>query len=344
MFIEEYSNEDCFEEVGDFLRQCSTSLIYGTPRFMRMIACHLDAVPRWLLCRESGKIIAALPYFIKKGDLGDVYNSLPYYGSNGGVIQIEGDIRSARLLIEHFYDGAKKSGAISATIISNPLESCEPYEFYSRYDCRDERIGQITHLPALDHIESLMSSFSDPRPRNIRKAIKEHVSVVKDSSQEAMNFLFETHASNIKAIGGLSKRKSFFESISSHINERDWDIFVGSIEGRSVAALLLFYHNETVEYFTPVILEEYRSTQALALIIYTAMQDAVARRFKRWNWGGTWLTQGGVYDFKKKWGTTDYSYFYYTKLNDFSLRKRTREELLSSYEGFFVLPFSELEA
>lgn len=344
MFIEECSNEEAFGEVEAFVCQSSTSLIYGTPRFMGMVASHLDATAQWLICRESEKIIAVLPYLIKKGELGDVYNSLAYYGSNGGVIQVEENVESIRLLIQHFYSLAERKGAVSATIISNPLESYEPYETFTRYDCRDERIGQITHLPGLDQIDSLMSCFSDPRPRNIRKAIKERVSVVKDTRQEAMDFLFETHASNIAAIGGLSKRRSFFESIPSHVNEREWGVFVGSIDEKPVAALLVFYHNKTVEYFTPVIVEEYRNTQALALVIYTAMQDAVERGFANWNWGGTWLTQGGVYDFKKKWGTTDYPYYYYTKLNDSSLKKRTRQELLSLYEGFYVLPFFELEA
>lgn len=32
--------------------------------------------------------------------------------------------------------------------------------------------------------------------------------------------------------------------------------------------------------------------------------------------GGIWLTQGGVYDFKKKWGTIDKNYFYYTTIFD----------------------------
>ena len=73
------------------------------------------------------------------------------------------------------------------------------------------------------------------------------------------------------------------------------------------------------------------------------MQDAIVKGYKNWNWGGTWLSQGGVYDFKKKWGTTDYPYFYYTRIFNQSLRKATREELLSHYEGFFVLPFSQVE-
>jgi len=72
------------------------------------------------------------------------------------------------------------------------------------------------------------------------------------------------------------------------------------------------------------------------------MQDAANKRCKNWNWGGTWLSQTGVYDFKKKWGTSDYPYYYYTKLFNERVRFSSKGALLKDYPGFFVLPFSEL--
>jgi len=53
---------------------------------------------------------------------------------------------------------------------------------------------------------------------------------------------------------------------------------------------------------------------------------------------------GAAPDFKKKWGTTDYPYYYYTRIFDASLKTRSRQELLEGYQGFFLLPFSELGA
>ena len=122
-----------------------------------------------------------------------------------------------------------------------------------------------------------------------------------------------------------------------------WSIYVGSKDGVPVSALLLFYFNGTVEYFTPVIKSEHRNTQALALVIFQAMKDAVKNRgCKNWNWGGTWLSQTGVYDFKKRWGTTDYPYYYYTKLFNEEV-KSSSKDTMQRLPGFFVLPFSELE-
>jgi lipid II:glycine glycyltransferase (peptidoglycan interpeptide bridge formation enzyme) len=123
-----------------------------------------------------------------------------------------------------------------------------------------------------------------------------------------------------------------------------WSVYIGTHDGQPIAALLVFYFNGTAEYFTPVIISEHRNTQALALVIYEAMKDAVSlKKCKYWNWGGTWLSQRGVYDFKKRWGTSDYPYYYYTKLFNEGVRFSSKEALLKNYPGFFVLPFSELE-
>jgi lipid II:glycine glycyltransferase (peptidoglycan interpeptide bridge formation enzyme) len=107
--------------------------------------------------------------------------------------------------------------------------------------------------------------------------------------------------------------------------------------------LLCLYFNSTVEYFTPVLEKDFRNTQALTLVIYEAMVEAMSLGFSQWNWGGTWLNQDGVYDFKKRWGTTEYRYFYFTKVYDKTLQKTTKEYLLSEYPGLYLLPFDNLE-
>ena len=116
------------------------------------------------------------------------------------------------------------------------------------------------------------------------------------------------------------------------------------MRGEPVAALLLFYFNQTVEYFTPAIVKAHRSTQALPLTIFVAMKDAIRAGYRNWNWGGTWLSQDGVYDFKKRWGTNEYPYFYYTRLFRSDIMRRSKTELLEHYPGFFVLPFAALES
>ena len=325
----------------DYVLQNSSTLIYSDPRFLELLSEHLSASCSWLVARQNSEIVGLLPYLKKDGPLGPVFNSLAYYGSNGGVIQVKPDSESKSSLVDAFYMIAADDNASSATIITNPLELDS--DFYNKqieYDFRDERIGLFTHLPLSEDL--LIARFENPRPRNIRRAIKEGVTVAKGSS-DALPFLYEIHAENMRSIGGLPKRRSFFDAIPTKMHEDDWSVFTATLDGKPIAALLLFYFNQTVEYFTPVIVETHRNTQALALAIYEAMRDAINRGFINWNWGGTWLSQGGVYDFKKRWGTSEYRYHYYTRVFNSALTSCSPEYILHHYPGFYLVPFNQLE-
>jgi len=333
------------DEINDYVSACPNSLIYSCPSFMDLISDHLEACPGWILAKNETGISGALPFLQSKpGDLGTVFNSLPYYGSNGGVLQGVQDDQVKRLLIEGYFDCAQSQNACSATVITNPLiMDHEIYESTIEGFIRDERIGQITHLPE-NPDDELIKIFDDPRPRNIRRALKEGVQVSSGNEKVSVEFLYKVHVENMQAIGGLSKSWDFFEKLLSVMPRDLWSVYIGSRNDQPIAALLVFYFNGTAEYFTPVIISEHRNTQALALVIYEAMKDAVSRKgCKNWNWGGTWLSQGGVYDFKKRWGTSDYPYYYYTKLFNEGVRSSSKEALLKDYPGFFVLPFSELK-
>lgn len=328
------------EELRGYMLLNPSTLVYAEPRFLDLITHHLCANLIWMVARRNSKIVGFLVFIVKDGPLGPVFNSLPYFGSNGGVIQAEEDIASKTALIDAFYKMAINQGAVSATIITNPLENdAEFYESKVKYDFRDERIGQITHFP--DRIEDLIKSFDDPRPRNIRRATNMGITVSR-GGVEAIEFIYRTHVANMTAIGGTAKSSEFFNSIPDYMDDGDWAIFTAFLDGKPIAALLLFYFNCTVEYFTPVIIESHRNTQALALVIYTAMCDAMTKGFANWNWGGTWLSQGGVYDFKKRWGTSEYRYFYYTRVMSDKLILSESKFLVEHYPGFFLIPFREL--
>jgi lipid II:glycine glycyltransferase (peptidoglycan interpeptide bridge formation enzyme) len=91
-----------------------------------------------------------------------------------------------------------------------------------------------------------------------------------------------------------------------------------------------------------VIRKEFRGLQPLAKILFHSMVDAAKEGRQRWNWGGTWKTQKGVYQFKKKWGAKDFQYSYYVTLNNPELLHLSPEDLRKNYPGFYLLPYDRL--
>ncbi len=345
-------SESEFGNYTDFLLKNELSLFYLSIEYKELLEHLLGCESQYLIAKNSkGSIVGAFPLMIsKKGKIGRVANSLPYYGSNGGIIvdqslsnQVKNEIRTELYLAGE--NCIRDCGCVASTIVSSPFDNASGfYKENVSYDFMDHRIGQITclPLPGVDLETRLMQMLQDPRPRNIRKARKTGVSCGYGFGEDELNFLYTTHQTNMKAIGGLAKDKEFFLLVPKIFHHSQYRVYVAEKDGEKVAAILLFYFNKTVEYFTPVVVEDARKYQPTALIIFEAMKDAVNEGYRYWNWGGTWASQNGVYDFKKRWGALDYPYSYFIKLYGEDILSSSKSDLLHEYPGFYVVPFNQI--
>ena len=329
---------DIYGEYGDFLLQNKESSFYYSLKYKGFLKDLLGCGEEYLVALEGNKMVGILPLMYFDGRYGRVYNSLPYYGSNGGVIALNKEV--SRALVKKYNEIINKDGVASATIVANPLINRDYSEL--DYNLTDIRIGQFTNLQFRnDPEEELLMAIDSSARRNVRKAEKSGVTVEIDNNQ--MDFLMETHKENVAAIGGKAKKDAFFESVRRHFAPgEEYNIYVARQGARPISALLIFYFNKTAEYFMPVTRGEERNVQPMALILHRAMPDAFRRGFTSWNWGGTWLSQEGVLRFKKKWGAEEKRYLYYIKINNQKLYGLPKEEILKEYPDFFVIPFDKL--
>lgn len=318
------------DEWDEFLLTQDDSLVYYGLRYRDLLIALLGCQPEYLVARaDDGAINGVLPLMWSDG----VCNSLPYYGSNGGVLAAEPAAEQA--LLDAYNQRATDSATASATFVSNPLRPIDG----AAHNLTDVRISQITELPEPDVV---LEAIDSSARRNVRKAERAGFEIVRDP--EGFGDLRRIHEENMHAIGGLAKDPEFFEAVPRIFRHgEDFELYIARRDGQTAAALLVFWWQQTTEYFTPVVAEPFRSEQPLALILAHAMRDASERGMRNWNWGGTWESQTGVYRFKRKWGARERRYTYWVQLNDESLREREPADLLAAWPGFFVVPFSELK-
>jgi hypothetical protein len=325
-----------YRQYSDFLLSQPGALFYYSTKYKEFLKDLLKCQEEYLLAIEGDNIAGVLPLMYIEGKFGKVYNSLPYYGSNGGIIASQA--AAVEALINEYNNKICREDVASSTIITNPLMEQD----YSglKYDLTDERTGQFTSLDSKDP-EEILAKINPTARRNVRKAIKSGITVEIENTQ--VEFLKKVHQENMAAIGGRPKSEAFFKLLANHfVPGEDYNVYVAEREGEPVSALLVFCFNKTVEYYIPATVSDYRVYQPMALILFQAMVDACNRGFRRWNWGGTWLTQDGVYRFKKKWATKERRYTYYIKINNPELYNLSGEVLLQEYGNFYVIPFSEL--
>lgn len=351
----EVLTSDAGEEYEALLHACPHALLYASIKYRDFLASILDGCEaRYLVVREAGRIVGALPMFIKRQkELGNVLNSLPFFGSHGGVIvhpQSSNSQAIIRKLLDTYRDVQHELQTITATLVSNPLEDMEAfYENGTHYTCKDVRTGQFTplfdeHGSRQKNAELLMASFHQKTRNAIRKAQKGGLEVSWVNTTQSREDLIRLHTENMVAIGGTAKSSAIFAAIARTFDyDSDYRIYTASFQSGTIAALLVFFYNRTAEYFTPATDANYRDHQPMSLLIFEAMQEAIRRGCQFWNWGGTWPTQDGVYHFKKRWGTIDRPYYYYVSISDERILKVNRDKILNEFPYFYVVPFNQLQ-
>ena len=340
------------ERYESFLKAQENMFLSYSTKFKNMLIPYLGDEPKYFLAECDGEITGILPAFLKRNKkYGNVINSLPFFGSHGGVVCKQGmpqsKVRQTKeLLIQKFNSFAIEQDVISSTIITSPFENdIEIYNNHTQFDYLDSRIGQITHLPDIsDSLDSTVMDLIHSKTRNIiRKAVKSGVSVRYSSSTTDLKILADFHKENMNSINVLSKDWSFFQLVTQIFDhDTDYRLYMAELDGKIIAGLLLFYINQTVEYYIPAVNVEYRNLQANSLLIYEAMKDAIQRGFKYYSFGGTQRSNKGVYNFKKRWGAIDYEYTYFIRIYDKSTKYLSPEVILQEYPNYYIIPFSEL--
>ncbi len=307
---------------------------------------------RYLVAEHGTRLVGVMPAMSSAaGEFGAVLNALSFYGSHGAPLVAPDVDGVASALLDAFDDLAVGLYTAARTVVSNPLDAGVAATVRARgADCTDSRIGQLTFLPTdpgSDTARSalLLSMFSGKRRNQVRKTLQSGITVRVDNSFASLRDAAALHRDNIEAIGGIPKPLAVFDALgATHAAGRQREMWIAELDGVPIAYLLLLHTGSVVEYFTPAVRADARALQPLTLLIYHAMRDALARGARIWNWGGTWTSQHGVYEFKRGWGTSDLRYDYFTRVLNPALYLARPAELLREYPYFFTLPFARLNA
>lgn len=317
-----------------FLARHPHAMLYYTLPYRDLIQAHLQCQADYFVAMdEDDEVRGILPTMTQDGPFGSVVNSLPFFGSHGGVLAETNEAASA--LWQHW--AAIAAQAAAATAITNPFNEPVPYTLAGHDTAH---IGQMTQLPQSSDSEAILAAMEPSAARNYRTALAHGIGVMRGDDQTWL--LHDLHRESLAVVGGTIKSIAFFHAIPHHFRAgRDYRIYFATLGGHIIGALLMFQSGCCVEYFTPAVRTAYKALQPSALLLVAAMQDAIQAGVRLWNWGGTWASQTGVARFKTKWGGLPHPYRYLTRVNNPDILTADRAELLAAYRGFYLYPFPE---
>ena len=212
------------------------------------------------------------------------------------------------------------------------------------FDIVEERLCQISDIHfENNHAERLINQFHFKTRNMIRKGVKEGITISVDNT--ALDFLYATHVENMAAVGAKHKPELFFQNIDKFFERNtEYKIYVAKQNEKIVAALLLVYFKDVVEYYHQVIKQEYRILQPNSCLIFQAMVDSSVKGYNWWNGGWSANNHGALYRFKSRCNSKDYLYNYYIKFNNKEIFHSSPEELSKEYPFSYCMPFNLLKS
>lgn len=343
--------DDYEEGYTDMLHNCSEAMFNHSIPYRNLLADFLACKHHYIVAMEGDEVVGAIPAFLKENTkYGNILNSLPFFGSHGGVLvrsrfDDNKKTKIKELLLNGFSALAKEKCCILSAIITSPFDSdISFYENNLSYKFKNKRVAQIVEFrnDVNDAEQEIMYRLIEPSNRRaVRRPLKHGVTL--EFSRD-FGPLFQMHKENISSKEGSVKPMSFFQKVCDLMEEKDYDLTYARKEGIIIAGLLFFFFKDTVEYFTPALRYEYSIEQGTTFLIYEGMKKAITSGYRYWNFGGTSESQSSLYRFKARWGTRDYPYYYYIvqHRNIDHILQMKPPDITKEYEWFYVLPFGKL--
>lgn len=301
---------------------------------------------RYLGLIDADELVAVLPAFVDRAELGSVVSSLPFHASNGGVLTRPGvDWNEAAVkLLDALRQVAAEEDALSLTVVSDPRRKDHGINRATlRPQYEEHRTGQWTDLQTPGGSEGLWTRIHSKTRNAVRKAEKSGVVIGPASGERQITEFLDLHRSNMQRLGGLPKTSAVVSALRTSMRPpAACELLVAEHENSMAAGVLTITAGGVVEYLVPAYDESRRDLQALTALVWTGLKRAADSDATVWNWGGTRGDQDGVFRFKNRWAANDAEYAIQTLVIDPHVLDFPRSEVSRQFPYSWVVPFSAL--
>jgi hypothetical protein len=116
----EILDEKKYEQYEQFVKQFEGGLFYYSIKYKNFLEELLDCESQYYIVVQNEKILAVYPLMFKDGKFGRVYNSLPFYGSHGGLLSI--DEKASKLIIDTINEISSHGNTATNMYVANLFE------------------------------------------------------------------------------------------------------------------------------------------------------------------------------------------------------------------------------
>ena len=160
--------------------------------------------------------------------------------------------------------------------------------------------------------DEIFSTFRDSTKRNIKKAIKEGVKVGIFHSLKSVREFYRLNCMTRKEHGLPPQPYLFFENVYKHVLSKSKGMVVLASYGDSyIAGAIYFHFGERTIYKYGASCKEYQHLRANNLVMWEAIKWYLQNGYKSFCFGRTETENDGLLQFKRGWGTEEWTLNYY---------------------------------
>jgi CelD/BcsL family acetyltransferase involved in cellulose biosynthesis len=310
--------------------------------------------PIFLLCQRNGEALGGLPLYLYHGRLGNLLTSVPQAGPLGGVF-VRPELAAADIaavyaaLIRTAVEIVERCHAIALNIITHPFEDdlalyqrhLEPHYIFENFT----QYIPVESAIVAGTIQMRDSKTRNHLQRNLRRAVEAGLTVTTEATDEEFCEWYKIHCQRHTEIGAQPLDRRLLANIRTVLAPRGKGRFILVKRGNTIASGALFIsHVRVADVFMISMNTEFESHAPNWLNITAALHWAAEDGISILNWQSSPNRTGGVYGFKRQWGSLERPYYFVTRLfrPAAEIREWGRDTLMQEFPGHYVVPFGIL--
>ncbi|RMF54947.1 MAG: FemAB family PEP-CTERM system-associated protein [Calditrichaeota bacterium] len=297
MIVEFFHQPPAFWDA--FIMKHTQGRLYHLSAWNEMIRNTFGHTVKYMVVREGGEILTALPITHFHSRLFGVFGvSLPFV-NYGGPVSVENTGWPSGL--ETHLQTLRGTWQLEFIEIrlDRQIETSLPQ--------KQHKVTFLLDLP--DDPENLFKSFKAKLRSQIRRPLKEDM-YARTGGMDLLEDFYRVFAINMRDLGTPVYPKSFFRNILAVFPDNAHIVVVYSREGKPVAGSFLITFKGIIEIPWASSLRKYNRYSPNMLLYWESMKLGIEKGCRQFDFGR--CTPGvGTYRFKKQWGAREVPLFWY---------------------------------
>ena len=232
--------------------------------------------------------------------------SMPHF-SYGGIIR-----KNNKYAVIEIFNQIKSSLPESFEI-----REFKPYtDFYN-----DDKVAAFLDLE--ETADAQLATFKSNHRRKIKKAYKNNLRVVIESTEESMAEFYKIYTKNMLRLGSPSLSKRFFLNLLKHYSYGEIKVFLVCKDDEVIGGAVVLSYNDFVEDCWFSTLSKYNYLYTSVLLYWEMIKFSIEQNKKKFSFGRS-TKDSSLLNFKRQWKPIEKQLFFsYSEEQKVSLKKMT---------------------